>query len=387
MSDDEMNEAPPVAAARDPRTENVQVPRGNDQQMRSGQNMVKLCPKYDRKIPWRQFVYEFRSWVETFEIYNCGDEFIKNTLVWAMRGQAQDMINLHRQGTGTFANNLTWRDYAVAIEGIFAPPAESQLAKQEFKAYNQRPTEDISSYLSTKRALFEVAYPHNNGNFDSLLDEVIKGICNREVKLELLRSNPRTPEEMERNAVQIVANERAAYENGYSRCESKDGLYHTTMMGRRENQEEKMEVNNMKNEIQKMQESIDAVNGKPMDKSKVTCYGCGKQGHMRNECRSAPQRGGFRGRGNYQRGGQSSRGGSSGGKFPYDCHHCGKSGHRKTDCFKWKKEQQGNGQRGGTRGWQRGGGKVRDMENQEKPEENASGYSRFLGPTGEQEQN
>ena len=98
-----------------------------------------------------------------------------------MRGQVQDMINLHRQRT--FENHLTWRDYAVAIEGIFAPPAESQLAKQEFKAYNQTPTEDISSYLSTKRALFEVAYPHNNGNFDSLLDEVIKGICNREVKL------------------------------------------------------------------------------------------------------------------------------------------------------------------------------------------------------------
>ena len=66
MSDDKMNEAPPVVAARDPRTENIQVAKGTDQQMRSGQNMVKLCPKYDRKIPWRQLVYEFRSVVETF---------------------------------------------------------------------------------------------------------------------------------------------------------------------------------------------------------------------------------------------------------------------------------------------------------------------------------
>ena len=392
----QMEQGPPLdpqvaQVGGDPRVDNVAVARGTDQQMRNGQHMVKLCPKYDRKIPWPQFVYEFKSWVETFEIYHCGDAFIKNTLVWAMRGQAQDMINLHRQGTPTFINHVTWRDYAVAIESIFAPRAESQLAKQEFKAYRQRQTEDISSYLSTKRALHEVAYPRGEGNFDNLLEEVIKGIYNREVKLQLLRSNPQNPEQMEINAVQIVANERAAYESGYSRSETKDGLYHTTMMGRREMQEDPtpMDVNALKEEIRTLQESINTV--KPMDKSKITCYHCNKKGHMKSECRSlAAQRGGFRGRGGYSGRNTNQRGGHSGGKFPFDCHHCGKAGHKKSECYKWKQEQQKGGQRG-QHGQQRGGQfgqrRVRDMDNQDQSEESASGYSRFLGGTGETEEN
>ena len=353
---------------------NAFIPRGTDQQMRMGQNLVKLCPRYDRKVPWRQFVFEFSSWIETFDITACGDNFIKNTLVWAMKGQAQDMVHPHRQGSPTFIQNVTWREYAVAIERIFAPPAESQLAKSEFKAYKQRQTEDVSSYLSTKRALHEVAYPRNSGCFDNLLDEVINGLYNREVKLELRRTNPKNAEEMEMQLVQIVANERAAYENGYSRSETKDGLYHTTMMNKREPQEEAEGMAALKNEIKSLKETIEAV----QDKSKISCYKCGKKGHMQSECRSGGARGGFRPRG---RGNFNQRGGLSGGRFPYDCHHCGKNGHKKADCFTWKKEQANKGQQGG-----QAGSRVRDMEDTGETTETAS-YSRFLGPVGETEEN
>ena len=363
------------------------LPRGTDAQMRDGKHSVRSCPKYDRKVPWRQFVYEFKSWVETFDIEQCGDEFIKNTLVWAMKGQAQDMISCHRRGTETFRKNVTWLSYARAIESIFAPPAESQLAKQEFKAYRQRQTEDISSYLSTKRALHDVAYPNKNGNFDNLLDAVIEGIYNKEVKLQLLRSNPKDIDEMESNAVRIVANERNAFEQGFSRCETKDGLYHTTMIGVRHAQEEPMDISVLKDEIRTLKESINAVHGKPVDKSKISCYFCGKKGHWKSECRSlAAQRGGVRGRGGFSARNQNQRGGSSGGKFPFDCHHCGKNGHKKADCYKWKQEQQGSGgQRG--RGGQFGSRKVREMDNQDQQEDGPSGYSRFLEPVGETEQN
>ena len=112
---------------------------------------------------------------------------------------------------------------------------------------------------------------------------------------------------------------------------------------------------------------------------------------MKSECRSlAAQRGGFRGRGGYSGRNTNQRGGHSGGKFPFDCHHCGKAGHKKSECYKWKQEQQKGGQRG-QHGQQRGGQfgqrRVRDMDNQDQSEESASGYSRFLGGTGETEEN
>ena len=113
--------------------------------------------------------------------------------------------------------------------------------------------EDVSSYFATKRALWEVAYYQDGratGNFDNYLNEVIRGLCNKEVKLQLRRANPRTVEEIEQTLIRIVANERAAYEQGYSRSETKDGLYHTTIMQRRpvtEQQDEQMDITALRN--------------------------------------------------------------------------------------------------------------------------------------------
>ena len=57
---------------------------------------------------------EFYSWVECFSLYLVGDDFIKDAMVWSMRGQAMDMIHPHRSGSATYMNNVTWRAYAIA---------------------------------------------------------------------------------------------------------------------------------------------------------------------------------------------------------------------------------------------------------------------------------
>ena len=121
MDVDQQNQNVGDQGPPDPRNHNVPAPRGNDNQLLRCQKLMSQCPKYNRTTPWRQFVFEFKSWIEAFNIIEAGDEFIKNAIVWAMRGQAQDMINLHREGTPTYTNNVTWRDYATAIERILHP--------------------------------------------------------------------------------------------------------------------------------------------------------------------------------------------------------------------------------------------------------------------------
>ena len=365
---------------RHPKYHDVPAPRGNAFTLQRGQKLVHQCPKYARKRPWRQYVCEFFSWVETFEIYECGDEFIKDTMVWSMKGQAMDMIHPHRAGSATYANNPTWRGYARAVEHIFAPKAESQLAKQEFKTYRQGQTEDISSYLATKRALFDVAYGQF-GPFDTLLDEVINGIINKEVKRELRMRNPRTPEEMSVHAVQIVANVRAAYENGYGLSDSKAGLYHTTMLGVRENQEEPMEVTAMKRKMRAMEEQLNAMNSG----NSMKCFKCNRTGHLAKDCRVPVGNRGGRGganRGGIGRGKNGQAGSTQGGgRFNYNCHYCKKPGHKIADCYKKKKDDQGQKRDGG--------GKTRTMDQncQESEEEAPNGYNRFLDLEGELEQN
>ena len=259
--------------------------------LRDGRRALGGLPKYDRKKPWRTFTNEFRSWIEMNDLNACGHDFIKKALVGAMVGQAQDMMTLHRTGTPTFNNSATWEAYAQAIQGVFAPEAESQLAKEEYKNYKQKGDQDISSYISTKRALHSMAFQNEVANFSTHLDEVIKGIYNNEVKLQLRRANVIDEETMERVLIQIVANERAAIEGGYGRATSKDGLRHTTIMGnrseKREDRDEPMDVSTMNREMEQLNEVINALQeGKQPNMTNMECFKCKKKGHMARNCRS-----------------------------------------------------------------------------------------------------
>ena len=232
-------------------------------------------------------------------------------------------------------------------------------------------------HLATKRALFDVAYTRD-GPFDTLLDEVINGMVNNEVKRELRMRNPQTADEMSMYAVQIVANVRAAYENGYGLSESKAGLYHTTMLGIRENQEEPMDVNAMRRKMRQMEEQIQTMN------SEMRCYHCNGKGHIAKDCRKNPGNRGGRGgagRGGLGRGGRRGGGTQSGGKFPYNCHYCKQPGHKIADCFKKKKDEKA--------GKKSGGGRTQNMDQEDKDGDSSAqdGYQRFLDLAGEQEQN
>ena len=345
---------------------------------------LRDLPKFDRTGTWRSFAVEFSFWLDSYNIYRCGDDFMKKALLKCFRGTASTMVSHYRYGSEQYNAHPYFWQFAVFIQGIFAPEQESQLAKSEFKSYKQAPKEDVSTYFSTKCALFDVAY-EQGGDFETLFQSIIDGLMNKEVKYQLGSTYPRNREEIKLNLVRIAAAERRAYEHGYSRSETKDGLYHTTVLDvSKRNQrldEEPMDISAMRSVINSMEEELLAVNdGKKLDKSKIRCHRCHRFGHFAVECRS--------GQSNYQSG-QSNyqhkkhyppqHGGKQTGKTPFPCNYCHKIGHRAADCRKKKKdlaEKKG-----------KSGVKSAKEEEKEPEQGNESPYSRFLGKTGEVESN
>ena len=62
------------------------------------------------------------------------------------------------------------------------------------------------------------------------MDETINGIANKVVKLQLRRADITDEAQMRTKLVQIVANERAAFEAGYSQSATRDGLAAVTIV-------------------------------------------------------------------------------------------------------------------------------------------------------------
>ena len=128
-----------------------------------------------------------------------------------------------------------------------------------------------------------------------LIDRHLERTCLlncRVVQYQLGREYPRTSEEVKQTLVRIVAAERRAFDHGYGRSETKDGLFHTTILDHKRHgqpEEEAMDISEMKEEIRNMEEELLAVSdGKKLDKSKFRRHKCKRYGHFMAEIKSHP---------------------------------------------------------------------------------------------------
>ena len=119
----------------------------------------------------------FQSWLWMTNINRLGLvavepeqlEFAKLTLEASMESESIDRIEAYRVGTAA-ANAC-----GTIVESVFQPPQQSCALKQEFKLYKQTRDEDASTYLSSKCALYDVAYAEAQRDHETLLTEVMGG--------------------------------------------------------------------------------------------------------------------------------------------------------------------------------------------------------------------
>ena len=121
------------------------------------------------------------------------------------------MARLKAYGEGSAAWNgaATLEDYLEVVKGIYQPPAESDLARAEFNSRKQGESETILDYLTSKMGLFDAAYPEAERSFTLLMDRIINGIWNSEIKFSTQRSRPADRAAIVPQLLQVVASERA----------------------------------------------------------------------------------------------------------------------------------------------------------------------------------
>ena len=256
-------------------------------------------PKFYGNESWRNFESAYLTWYRINRIQDLDADFQKRSLLTCMRGKAIEMTRPKAENTAAWREAIDLNAYVETMRGVFLPPEESEMSRTEFKIRKQGRKEDVSTYLSAKIALWQMAYGDEERSFTTLMDETIKGLENRVVKRTLRYAVVRNEEELRRTAVRLVAAERQCYMEGTSESTSLDGLAATTRVQDQKESQDDMDweenVQNIKSFDGKCNickiyghKARDCRKKKTMDQRGETrkCYTCDRTGHLKKDCRA-----------------------------------------------------------------------------------------------------
>ena len=271
---------------------------------------LRTMPKYEHHSgnekgrSWSTYLMERRDWIRVMQYQDESDFFLKNALLYSLKGTAKDMSNVI--GTEEEISNMTCEQVLKLLTELYEPPAEAQLKKQEFKSLKQSKNEDIVHYFATKESLWAKAYPlPAERSLEILIDSCIEGICSRTVKKKMYEqkylNKMTTFADARRLAVSIVSSERNLMQQGLSDSVNMDGLRPATICQDRDR------ADNFGDGSEAME--IGAI-------AEKSCYICGKKGHLKKDCPS-----------------KMKKGKKPTGKFEGECRRCGRKGHKGASCY------------------------------------------------------
>ena len=268
----------------------AQIPPDNGREQREQTQFTRALsslPKFNGKTPWREWEVSFLNWMNANFLNDRNEGDIKNAMLLAFKEEALRRITPHGRGTPSWNNNPRWEDYLRTLRGAFEPESESDLSKIEFRARKQGKNENVSTFLNSKYALFVIAYPE--GQYETLLDEVISGLYNPVVKRQVRRARPGTQEELTRIVMETVAAERISFLGGYAESSNLDGLASVTVSSSQgqNSGEEPMDCSHIQSfSHQQNQQKYGGkfTGGSGQKKDTRLCNRCSRPGHFARDC-------------------------------------------------------------------------------------------------------
>ena len=244
---------------------------------------------------------EWDSWISHFEdcavINGWSDERKAQFLAIRMRGTA--LLQLQGLATGVRENYTTLKG---ALRQKFVPKERIELHKAEFRARHRERDEKLPDLASSLRRLVSRAYPEAVLDLqDSLAkDQFIDALEDREIRMKLRESGPKTLDEAVSRALQI----EAMYE-----AESRRGKGRSVRVVQESSKSENSELlelikqntaamNQMVNFVQQQQQQQQPSSepkrngrglgpnaGRARDLRFRLCFKCHKKGHFMADCK------------------------------------------------------------------------------------------------------
>ena len=131
----------------------------------------------------------------------------------SIRGEPAELISTLGPPTPPFIAATTVADYWRALDLVFMPAAEMNLARLRFRNRMQGQTESVQFYSSAKRTLFSMAYPDATNHVE-LLAGFLEGLYDPEVARATARGAHTTLQESTNAALAGVAQERRLVHQG-----------------------------------------------------------------------------------------------------------------------------------------------------------------------------
>lgn len=205
---------------------------------------------------------DWRTWRRNFEtisvINNWDDERSRREAAAAMEGTAALSVqDIDHEAAADIATLLD------LYQSRFIPEAAGKLARAEFNAAGQKPTETIIQWHTRLRELFCRAYPNREIDDDeAAIDQFVNNLLDTSIQSFVLDQAPDTYAEALNVAQGKLANQLIMKKNGESKT--------LHQMGEPSSQSS---LNQM---------------GRPFvpgaGRSSVKCWYCEKEGHMQNAC-------------------------------------------------------------------------------------------------------
>ena len=251
---------------------------------------IQIRPEpYDGSGDWPEYLVYYEQFAQ---LHGWDERTQANVLGLCLQGEARSVLaslNLQQRSSYT--------ELKAALTQNFSPQEHVYLYQAELRGRKRKPGESLTTLGREVARMVRLAYPTAdqvtretigiNAFLDALPGHSI------EIRLHVIKGHPKTLHEAIAYALEVDA---------VLEAESRKGQGHRRAEVRNVGEQleqtdsDKSEMQQMKEAIEKLEKQL-ANATKRKYKSSITCYNCGKKGHIKRECK-APLRNPAAGQGN-----------------------------------------------------------------------------------------